>query len=72
MTTPEHNDGYHHRLVRKAVVCILAPALGPVVVRMVTDKGFDRYRAGDGGERLLSTLVATSDASEVLRAMLDY
>ena len=72
MTTLEHNDDYHHRLVRKAVVCILAAALGSVVARMVTDKGFDRYRAGDGGERPLSTLADAPDASEVLKAALDY
>ena len=49
MTTPEHNYD-HHFLVVKAVG-ILAAALGPVVAEMATAKGFERYRAGDGGER---------------------
>ena len=70
MTTPEHN--YDHRFLVVRAVHILAAALGPVVADMVTAKGFERYRAGDGGERPLSTLAATSDASEVVGAMRDY
>ena len=68
MTTPAHNDDHYHSFVRRAVR-ILAAALGPVVARMMTDKGFDRYRDGDGVERPLSTLADTPDASDVLGVM---
>ena len=60
-----------HGQVGKAVA-ILAAAVGPVVAEQVVAKGFGRYRAGDGGDRSLATLAATADASEVLKAMLDY
>ena len=71
MTTPEHNDDHYHSFVRRAVR-ILAAALGPVVARMMTDKGFDRYWTSNGRERPLSTLADTPDPSEVLGAMRDH
>ena len=71
MTAPAHNDDHYHSFVRKAVR-ILAAALGPVVARMMADKGLDRYSNRSGGERPLSTLADTPDASEVLGAMRDY
>ncbi len=70
MTTPAPTTDYHD-WVRKAVA-ILAKALGPVVADMATAKGFDRYRTRNSGDRRLSTLANTSDASEVIKAMLDY
>ena len=70
MTTPAHNEDHRFLVVKAAG--IMAAALGPVVADMATAKGFDRYQAGDGGDRLLSTLADTSDASEVVKAMLDY
>ena len=71
MTTPAHNDDHFHSFVREAVR-ILAAALGPVVTRMMADKGLDRYSTRSGRERPLSTLADTPDASEVLGAMRDY
>ena len=69
MTTPEHNYGHRFLVVR--AVDILAAALGPVVADMATAKGFERYRAGDGGERPRSTQANTPDAATVLEVMLD-
>ena len=69
MTAPEHNDDYRFLVVKAAG--ILAAALDPVVADMATAKKYDRYRAGDGGDRPPSTLADTPDAAAVLEAMLD-
>ena len=69
MTTPAHNGDYHFQVVK--AVGILAAALDPVVADMATAQKYDRYRAGDGGERPRSTQADTPDAAAVLEAMLD-
>ena len=69
MTTPAYNDDHDFLVVR--AVRILADALDPVVADMAPAKKYDRYRAGDGGDRPPSTRADAPDAAAVLEAMLD-